>query len=99
MRSLAGGKVQGGGGFNDSSVGGYSWRHGPIAALVYWFTEGLTDYYALRILRESGFWKQRLYAKWINRHIREYFHNPAIGATNDQIRKEFWSRSMPSGCP
>ena len=66
-------------------------------ALVYWFTEGLTDYYALRILRESGYWKQSLYAKWINRHIREYFHNPAIGATNEQIRKEFWSRRETVG--
>lgn len=60
--------------------------------LVFWFVEGLTDYYALRILFESGRWDARTYAKWINRHLREYHRNPAINARNEQIQDQFWSQ-------
>lgn len=58
--------------------------------LVYWFTEGFTDYYALRILHESGRWTAEQYAKWVNRHIREYHANPARHASNEEIRAGFW---------
>jgi predicted metalloprotease with PDZ domain len=57
---------------------------------AYWFTEGFTDYYALRILFESGRWKADTYARWLNRHLREYAANPARNATNDDIRDGFW---------
>ncbi len=60
--------------------------------LVYWFTEGLSDYYALRILYESGQWKAETYAKWINRHLREYAANPAAEASNDEIRAKYHSQ-------
>lgn len=59
--------------------------------LVYWFVEGFTDYYALRILCESRQWKPAVYAKWINRHLREYAANPAQNATNEAIRAGFWT--------
>lgn len=58
--------------------------------LVYWFTEGLTDYYALRILYESGRWTAQTYAEWINRHLREYYANPARNVSNQQIEAEYW---------
>lgn len=57
---------------------------------VYWFVEGLTDYYALRILHESGRWDAARFARWINKHIREYHANPAIGATNEEIDARYW---------
>ncbi len=59
---------------------------------VAWLTEGLTDYYALRILFESGVWDARTFAAWINRHIREYHANPAIDASLDEIERHFWDR-------
>jgi predicted metalloprotease with PDZ domain len=59
--------------------------------LVYWFVEGFTDYYALRILYESGRWTPAVYAKWTNRHLREYAANPAQNATNDAIKAGFWT--------
>ena len=59
--------------------------------LLYWFVEGFTDYYALRILYESGQWDAERYAKWINRHIREYHRNPAIHAPNEDIAARFWT--------
>jgi predicted metalloprotease with PDZ domain len=58
--------------------------------LVYWFIEGFTDYYALRILYESGRWNAATYAKWINKHIREYYLNPAINAANERIERDYW---------
>jgi predicted metalloprotease with PDZ domain len=58
--------------------------------LVYWFVEGFTDYYALRILHESGRWDAATYARWINRHLREYDANPARRATNREIERSYW---------
>jgi predicted metalloprotease with PDZ domain len=58
--------------------------------LVYWFVEGFTEYYALRILYESGYWKPDVYAKWINRHLRQYHDNPAIHASNQAILERYW---------
>lgn len=65
--------------------------------LVYWFIEGFTDYYALRILHESGRWDARTYAKWINKHIREYYLNPAIHATNERIERDYWNERETVG--
>lgn len=65
--------------------------------LVYWFIEGFTDYYALRILYESGYWDVRTYARWINRHIRNYYLNPAINASNEQIDREYWRKRETVG--
>ncbi|MFN0138383.1 MAG: hypothetical protein ACKVS9_19945 [Phycisphaerae bacterium] len=59
--------------------------------LAYWFVEGLTDYYALRILFESKRWDAATYAKWLNKHLREYAVNPAVNATNQDINKKYWS--------
>lgn len=59
---------------------------------VAWFYEGLTDYYALRILYEEGVWHPAVYAKWINKHIRGYYDNPAIHATNEEIARDFWRK-------
>ena len=60
--------------------------------LVYWFIEGFTDYYALRLLYESGRWEAKTYAKWINRHVREYYLNPALNATNEEIERDYWNK-------
>lgn len=58
---------------------------------VFWFVEGFTDYYALRILHESGRWKAETFCKWLNRHLRDYARNPAKNATNAEIEQRFWS--------
>ena len=65
--------------------------------LVYWFIEGFTDYYALRILYESGRWDAATYTKWINKHIREYCLNPAIHATNEEIERDYWKERQTVG--
>ncbi len=65
--------------------------------LVYWFVEGFTDYYALRILYESGYWQPATYLKWINKHIRGYYRNPALHATNADIQRDYWNRRQTVG--
>lgn len=54
--------------------------------LVAWFTEGLTDYYALRSLYMSGRWHAATYARWLNRHLAAYAANPAKNAPNAALR-------------
>lgn len=65
--------------------------------LVYWFSEGLTEYYALRLLYESGIWDVNTLCTWINRHIAAYHRNPAKNATNEEILQEFWTKRKTVG--
>lgn len=65
--------------------------------LVYWFIEGFTDYYALRILYESGYWSAATYTKWVNRHLHEYYENPAMTARNDEIERDYWNKRNTVG--
>lgn len=64
---------------------------------AYWFVEGFTDYYALRILYESGIWDAHTYLKWINRHLRHYAHNPAKNASNREIERDYWNKRSTVG--
>lgn len=54
--------------------------------LVAWFTEGLTDYYALRSLYMSSRWDAATYARWLNRHLAAYAVNPARKAPDAVLR-------------
>lgn len=65
--------------------------------LCYWFVEGLTDYYAQRILLDSGTWTTETFAKWLNRQLREYAANPARHATNEEIQRDYWSKRETVG--
>ncbi len=53
---------------------------------VMWFVEGLTDYYALRRLWESGRWTDATMARWLNRHLKAYAENPARNAPNVDVQ-------------
>lgn len=59
--------------------------------LSYWFTEGFTDYYAMRVLLERFPDMHPWLADWVNERIGKYLSNPAINATNDEIRARFWT--------
>lgn len=64
----------------------------PPPEQVYWFSEGFTDYFALRVLYSSGRWNASQFCHWMNRHVAGYFRNPARNATNDDIQRDFWTR-------
>ncbi len=63
--------------------------------LVYWFSEGLTDYYAMRVLLDRFPDMHEWLADWLNGRISAYHGNPAIHATNEEIRARFWSGEEP----
>lgn len=63
--------------------------------LSYWFTEGFTDYYAMRVLLERFPDMHPWLADWVNERIGQYLRNPAINATNDEIRARFWTGDEP----
>ena len=55
--------------------------------LVYWFSEGFTDYFTRRILLRAGLITAEEYLTDVNRTIRDYYLSPAIRATNGDILK------------
>jgi predicted metalloprotease with PDZ domain len=59
-------------------------------ALVYWFSEGFTDYYAARLLWIAGLYTLGDYLDEVNRTIRDYASNPKKGAPNAAIAEGFW---------
>jgi len=59
--------------------------------LVYWISEGFTDYYAFRILLESFPEMRGSLAQRLNRQIARYVRSDAIHATNDDVRQRFWT--------
>lgn len=67
------------------------------AGQVLWFTEGLTDYYALRILHDCGYWSAGQYSKWVNKILLAYAQNPAQRASNSEIAAGFWSQRNTIG--
>jgi M61 glycyl aminopeptidase len=75
----------------------HHWNGRAVAAaqperLVYWFTEGFTDYYGARLLLDAGIWKPEAFARWLNKHLAEYAANPARQASNAEIERDYWTR-------
>jgi predicted metalloprotease with PDZ domain len=63
--------------------------------MSYWFTEGFTDYYAMRVLLERFPDMHPWLADWVNERIGKYRQNSAKNATNDEIAARFWSGDEP----
>jgi len=62
-------------------------------ALEYWFSEGFTDYYALRGLMRSRLWSVQDFAASFNLTLKRYAGSPARLAPNKQIGDGFWKDS------
>jgi len=62
-------------------------------ALEYWFSEGFTDYYALRGLMRSRLWSAQDFAASFNLTLKRYAGSPARLAPNKQIGDGFWKDS------
>jgi predicted metalloprotease with PDZ domain len=58
--------------------------------LVYWFSEGFTDFYARRILHRTGYGGLEETARSLNETLKEYALSPARAAPNEKIREGFW---------
>lgn len=59
--------------------------------LVYWFSEGFTDYYANLLLLRSGIETLPQYVAAYDDTLRGYFLSPARNAKNAAVRTSFWS--------
>jgi predicted metalloprotease with PDZ domain len=63
---------------------------GESEQLVYWFSEGFTDFYARRILFRAGYGGAAEAARSLNETLKEYGLSPAREARNEKIRDGFW---------
>jgi predicted metalloprotease with PDZ domain len=59
--------------------------------LVYWFSEGFTDYYADLLLFRSGLISFEEYVEVYNRVLRTYHLSPAKNAPNRAVLESFWT--------
>ena len=59
--------------------------------LVYWFTEGFTEYYARLLLLRTGLISLTEYAEEYNDRLNEYFTSPVRYESSERLIKEFWT--------
>lgn len=59
--------------------------------LVYWFSEGFTDYYAELLSFRAGLTSLPEYVEAIDSTLRQYHLSTAKNARNEDIRSGFWS--------
>jgi predicted metalloprotease with PDZ domain len=73
----------------------HAWNGGVLRMadpepLVYWFSEGFTDFYARRLLYRAGLMDTGRYAEDVNKRLARFWSNPASRAPAERIRAEFW---------
>jgi len=59
--------------------------------LVYWFSEGFTDFYARRLLHRAELMDEQAFVESWNERLHELFTNPVREAPVDRIQKDFWN--------
>lgn len=82
----------------------HNWNGGKIGTdeaeeLVYWFTEGFTDFYASRVLRRAGLIDDAQFIERLNETLRSLWLSPVATAPGQTIRGEFWSREEVQKLP
>jgi predicted metalloprotease with PDZ domain len=59
--------------------------------LVYWFSEGFTDFYARRLLHRAHLMDEAAFVDSWNERFHELFASPVRAAGNERIQKDFWN--------
>ena len=59
--------------------------------LVYWFTEGFTDFYTRHLLWRAGLFTLEEYVDNLNEKLRDLHTSPVRDASNERIRDGFWT--------
>lgn len=59
--------------------------------LLYWFSEGFTDYYTYLLLLRGGLITLDDYIQQYNSRTREYFLSPVRTVTNQRVLQDFWN--------
>jgi predicted metalloprotease with PDZ domain len=58
--------------------------------LVYWFSEGFTEFFARRLLLRAGYGGRDEFARSLNATLKDHALSPVRDAPNERIRLEFW---------
>lgn len=61
--------------------------------LLYWWSEGITDFYARRLLLQSGLFTPQEFVKSYNDVLRAYTQSKVRNAPNSRILAEFWKNT------
>lgn len=75
--------------WNPAHLGGLP--RGPDQKLGYWFSEGVTDFYARRLAVRAGVIDPPAFVAAWNEQLRDYAASPVRTAPNSRIAKDFWS--------
>lgn len=59
--------------------------------LMYWFSEGFTDYFTHLNLYENGFINKQQYQQSIDSLLAVHYNNPAHESANTVIKEKFWT--------
>lgn len=59
--------------------------------LLYWFSEGFTDYYTWRNMMDSKFITPAQYNRSFDSVLAVHYSNPLNESNNNRIKEEFWS--------
>lgn len=62
-------------------------------SLLYWFSEGFSDYYARLLLLRAGLISLEEYITEYNKVLNQYFKSPVRYVKNDRIADGFWNNS------
>ena len=82
----------------------HTWNGGKMLMeepeqLVYWFSEGFTDFYASRFLRSAGLIDDAEWANRLNDTLKSLWLSPVSTEPAETIRREFWSRQEVNELP
>ena len=67
--------------------------------LVYWFSEGFTDFYARRLLLRAGLWTLDDTVRDLNQKLAGLWANPVRNRPNQDIAGEFWRSPAVGALP
>lgn len=68
-------------------------------ALIYWFSEGFTDYYTYQLLFRSGLMSAENYVAQYNQFSKEYFLSEVRNADNQRVLSDFFKSYEVSKLP
>ncbi len=71
----------------------------PPEQLVYWFSEGFTDFYASRLLLRAGLIDDAAWMARLNESLQALCLSPVATAPATQIEREFWTNAAVRDLP
>ena len=82
----------------------HTWNGGEIHVeepeeLVYWFSEGFTDFFAARMLLKAGLTSDDVWLDRMNESMQALWLSPAATAPASEIQKQFWTSSALRDLP